>query len=202
MYIFAHSWGRPTARYLLKQALEPEILWISLQKFNSTFLKNCTFEISKNVFTWVPAPLKTCALNIRNSKIRIVKFWNYCISSIQYFAKFPILPILMLILGYKCYFGNFVFSVFIYYFSKSRSTFKRWFNFKFGMSTILNFDNLKFWLPFLQLSRWDRWTFFSFLGRNFFHSCIISFHVWFGVRRDVWMCARARPLSLPLWQRT
>ena len=43
----AHSWGRPTARYLLKQALEPEILWISLQKFNSMFLKNYTFEISK-----------------------------------------------------------------------------------------------------------------------------------------------------------
>ena len=26
MYFFAHSWSRPTARYLLKQALEPEIL--------------------------------------------------------------------------------------------------------------------------------------------------------------------------------
>ena len=47
MYIFAYSWGRPTARYLLKQALEPEILWISLQKFNSMFLKNYTFEIWK-----------------------------------------------------------------------------------------------------------------------------------------------------------
>ena len=47
MYIFAHSWGRPTARYLLKQALEPEILWISLQTFNSMFLKNYTFEIAK-----------------------------------------------------------------------------------------------------------------------------------------------------------
>ena len=46
IYIFAHSWGRPTARYLLKQALEPEILWISLQKLNSMFLKNYTFEIS------------------------------------------------------------------------------------------------------------------------------------------------------------
>ena len=47
MYILARSWGRPTARYMLKQALEPEILWISLQKFNSMFLKNYTFKISK-----------------------------------------------------------------------------------------------------------------------------------------------------------
>ena len=56
-YIFAHSWGRPTARYLLKQVLEPEILWISLQKFNSM-----TFEISKkNRFfenSRPPSPLK------------------------------------------------------------------------------------------------------------------------------------------------
>ena len=63
MYIFAHSWGRPTARYLLKQALEPEILWTSLQKFNSMFLKNYTFEIStkKNRFfenSRPPSPLK------------------------------------------------------------------------------------------------------------------------------------------------
>ena len=62
MYIFAHSWGRPTARYLLKQALEPEILWISLQKFNSMFLKNYFRNIKKkNRFfenSRPPSPLK------------------------------------------------------------------------------------------------------------------------------------------------
>ena len=66
MYIFAHSWGRPTARYLLKQALEPEILRISLQKFKSMFLNNYTFEISKKKIDFSKIPDHHLALTFIN----------------------------------------------------------------------------------------------------------------------------------------